>query len=744
MTITNSGGNRPPVFARTSVEVGEAVSRKKAKGGLLTIGQALLLVCALVIFLGTATAGLIYFVSDAIKRVEWQSSQIVGALRNQLTADMYHDTLRGVVYKALYASAVDNPAAAGEARSEMVEYSEAFRAAIAEQATLDLPADVRLVIASLQEPLDAYIAQATSTVDLIGRGDMKVAIEAVPSFAAAFDTLETSMANASAAIETANEGAFMAASDIVTLSAFASAAVMLLALFSAGTVWLLGRRHLSGSLSALGTSIRRLADGDLDVSVDRQQAITEIGTIAEATDAFRANAAKVALLSQEQKGFLAAAADAAGQLRAISRSQAVIEFTPEGEILTANPNFCATLGYALEEIKGRHHRMFVHADEASSPGYRELWASLARGEHATEECLRIGKGGKQVWIQASYNPILDLDGRVVKVVKYAIDITGRKRAVNELGTALARLAEGDLRSTIPTAFEGELEEVRTAFNHTIERVSGIVSQLRTTSGSLKTATGEILSGANDLADRTTKQAAAIEETLAAMEQLATTVAENATRAGSASTKALGASRTAEETVEVMKKSNEAMERISSSSSKISSIIGLIDDIAFQTNLLALNASVEAARAGDAGKGFAVVAVEVRRLAQSAARASSDVKALIEQSANEVRGGTSLVSEAAQKLNSMLDGVRESASLVKAIASASQEQSGGIAEVTTAIRQMDEITQHNAALVEETNAAIEQTEAQATELDKVVDVFLVDASPVGAPANGRSVRIGRAA
>jgi methyl-accepting chemotaxis protein len=373
-----------------------------------------------------------------------------------------------------------------------------------------------------------------------------------------------------------------------------------------------------------------------------------------------------------------------------------------------------------------------------------LWDRLARGDHSTAEYLRIGKGGKQVWIQASYNPILDLDGKVVKVVKYAIDITGRKRAVNVLGTALARLAEGDLRAAIPTAFEGELEEVRTAFNHTIQRVSSIVSQLRGTSGSLKTATGEILSGANDLADRTTKQAAAIEETLAAMEQLATTVAENATRAGSASAKAVSVSRTAEETVEVMKKSNEAMERISSSSSKISSIIGLIDDIAFQTNLLALNASVEAARAGDAGKGFAVVAVEVRRLAQSAAGASSEVKALIEQSADEVKGGTSLVSEAAQKLNSMLDGVRESALLVKAIASASQEQSGGIAEVTTAIRQMDEITQHNAALVEETNAAIEQTEAQATELDKVVDVFLVDAGPARAPADGRSFRIGRAA
>ena len=176
----------------------------------------------------------------------------------------------------------------------------------------------------------------------------------------------------------------------------------------------------------------------------------------------------------------------------------------------------------------------------------------------------------------------------------------------------------------------------------------------------------------------------------------------------------------------MTKSNTAMERISSSSAKISNIIGLIDDIAFQTNLLALNASVEAARAGDAGKGFAVVAVEVRRLAQSAASASSEVKALIEQSAGEVSSGSKLVSEATQKLVSMLEDIRESAQLTQGISDATREQSSAISEVTTAIRQMDEMTQHNAALVEETNAAIEQTESQANELDRIVEVFVVDA------------------
>jgi methyl-accepting chemotaxis protein len=171
-----------------------------------------------------------------------------------------------------------------------------------------------------------------------------------------------------------------------------------------------------------------------------------------------------------------------------------------------------------------------------------------------------------------------------------------------------------------------------------------------------------------------------------------------------------------------------MERITESSAKISNIIGMIDDIAFQTNLLALNASVEAARAGDAGKGFAVVAIEVRRLAQSAAGASSEVKALIEQSSQQVTGGSKLVSEAASKLGAMLDAARENSDLVSAIASASRAQASAIEEVTTAVRQMDEMTQHNAALVEQTNAAIEQTEAQASSLDAIVDVFSFAETP----------------
>ena len=304
-------------------------------------------------------------------------------------------------------------------------------------------------------------------------------------------------------------------------------------------------------------------------------------------------------------------------------------------------------------------------------------------------------------------------------------MAGVENGVTEIGVTLEAIAGDDLTRRVDGEFAGAFDRLKRHTNAVTDRLTEIIAQLRQTSRGVKTATGEILTGANDLSERTTKQAATIEETSAAMEQLANTVMENAKKAGSASDQARHASETAEEGGQIMSEANAAMERISSSSAKISNIIGMIDDIAFQTNLLALNASVEAARAGESGKGFAVVAVEVRRLAQSAAEASSDVKTLIEQSGQEVAGGTRLVAEAADKLGVMLEAIRSNAVEMEEIARDSRDQASAIDEVNTAVRQMDEMTQHNAALVEQTNAAIEQTEARASELDKIVDVFTLN-------------------
>jgi methyl-accepting chemotaxis protein len=301
-----------------------------------------------------------------------------------------------------------------------------------------------------------------------------------------------------------------------------------------------------------------------------------------------------------------------------------------------------------------------------------------------------------------------------------------ENGIGATAEVLASLAAADLGPRVNGDFRGAFARLRDDTNAVADKMTDVIGELSSTSRSLRTATGEILAGANDLSERTTRQAATIEETSAAMEQLARTVSDNAREADMASQQADSAAGTAGDSGTAMRRATEAMERITASSAEIAKVISMIDDIAFQTNLLALNASVEAARAGDAGKGFAVVAHEVRRLAQSAAESSSEVKSLIARSEQEVGVGAKLVESASASLEAVLSTVRKNAVAMRDIAVASRQQSGAINEVTVAVRQLDEMTQHNAALVEETNAAIEQTEAQAVALDGLISVFKLDA------------------
>ena len=298
----------------------------------------------------------------------------------------------------------------------------------------------------------------------------------------------------------------------------------------------------------------------------------------------------------------------------------------------------------------------------------------------------------------------------------------QRSLVTALSASLAQLAAGDLDCRIDQRFSGELEQLRLTFNSTVDGLAGMVEQMHANSAMLRTATREILAGSNDLADRTAKQTSTIEDTNQSVRQIGEIIEKNGALVSDATRNGEAVTSTAEDTAQALRAASDAMGKIAESAARISNIIGVIDDIAFQTNLLALNASVEAARAGEAGKGFAVVAVEVRRLAQSAASASGDVKALIEESNGYVQVGAKLVSSTGELINAMVDAATRNGTLLQGIATQSNAQASAIEAIRRAFGSLEEMTQHNAALVEETNAAIEQTEAQANDLDRLVSRF----------------------
>lgn len=206
------------------------------------------------------------------------------------------------------------------------------------------------------------------------------------------------------------------------------------------------------------------------------------------------------------------AAEDTGKLDALSRAQAVIEFTPNGEIQTANQNFLSTLGYQLSEIQGKHHSMFCDASYVNSEEYRRFWQRLASGEFVADEFLRIGKGGKRVYIQASYNPIYDMNGKVFKVVKFATDVTGRVNNVDQLAASLQALSDGDLTQTIATPFIPALEKVRTDFNAAVAKLQRALQGVAENASGIAAGAQQIRSASDDLSKRTEQQAASVEET----------------------------------------------------------------------------------------------------------------------------------------------------------------------------------------------------------------------------------------
>ncbi|ABE37465.1 PAS domain-containing methyl-accepting chemotaxis protein [Rhodopseudomonas palustris] len=295
------------------------------------------------------------------------------------------------------------------------------------------------------------------------------------------------------------------------------------------------------------------------------------------------------------------AADTAGQIAAIGKSQAVIEFDTQGIILDANDNFLAAVGFTLPEIKGRHHRIFVDPAERDGVAYQDFWAALARGQYQSAEYKRIGKGGKEIWIQASYNPIIGLDGKPYKIVKYATDITRQ---------VLTRIGNERVRGMMESVAAGAEE-----LNASVREISEAMTKSRQTT----------LDAVNEV-DSVDGQANRLNEAAQAM----------------------------------------------------SGIVELISNITGQINLLALNATIESARAGEAGRGFAVVAGEVKNLANQAKQATDRIGAEIEN----LNGISGDVVGALGKIKAAIQNVSE---YVTSTAAAVEEQSTVTGEMSSGMQ-----------------------------------------------------------
>jgi methyl-accepting chemotaxis protein len=433
--------------------------------------------------------------------------------------------------------------------------------------------------------------------------------------------------------------------------------------------------------------------------------------------------------------------DLQAMVAALHRTLAVIEFELDGTIVRANRKFLDAMGYASEaEIVGRHHSIFVEPKAVETEDYREFWKALGRGEFIARKFRRVAKDGRPVWLQTSYNPILDASGRPVRVVKFATDISASEQerfrrdaereateraqaeVVDALAEGLSRLARGDLTVVIDADLKGGYARIRDDFNSAASSLRAVMGAVRSTTEVIRGGADEIAGAADDLSRRTEQQAASLEETAAALDQITATVKRSAAGAQDAFQVASDARGEAERSGAVVREAVAAIHDIQESAGKIASIIGVIDEIAFQTNLLALNAGVEAARAGEAGKGFAVVASEVRALAQRSAEAAKEIKALISASSQQVERGVGLVDQTGAALSAIVQRVASIDGLVSEIAQSAREQSTGLGEVNAAVNQMDAVTQQNAAMVGQATAAAAQLKREAIELGELMSQF----------------------
>ncbi|MBV9886564.1 MAG: PAS domain S-box protein [Acidobacteria bacterium] len=437
------------------------------------------------------------------------------------------------------------------------------------------------------------------------------------------------------------------------------------------------------------------------------------------------------------------AADFAGQIAAIGKSQAVIEFQMDGTIVEANDNFLRTMGYMLDEIKGRHHSIFVDESYRNSSDYRDFWTKLNRGEYQAGEYKRVGKGGKEVWIQASYNPILDLNGKPFKVVKYASDITPQKAAAEELRrkvdsmlVAVSAASRGDLTQEITVSGQDAIGQMGAGLSQLLSNLRTSIGKIGQTAATLSTSSGELSSVSQQMsanAEETSSQAnvvsAAGEQVNRNLQTVATGSEEMSVSIKEIAKNATEAAKVATEAVKAAQATNVTVSKLGESSVEIGQVIKVITSIAQQTNLLALNATIEAARAGEAGKGFAVVANEVKELAKETAKATEDISRKIESIQVDTKGAveaigtiTRIITQVNDISNSIASAVEEQNATTNEMSRNVTEAARGASEIAKNIAGVAEAAQSTSHGAGDSQRAAQQLTTMSTELRELVAQF----------------------
>ncbi|MBN4079970.1 PAS domain-containing methyl-accepting chemotaxis protein [bacterium AH-315-C08] len=381
------------------------------------------------------------------------------------------------------------------------------------------------------------------------------------------------------------------------------------------------------------------------------------------------------------------AAESMAKLDAIDKSQGTIEFNMDGTVITANDNFLNVLGYTLNEAIGQHHRIFCEDSYVKSPEYKAFWEKLNRGEFNSGEYKRIGKGGKEVWIQATYNPILNLNGKVFKVVKFATDITEKKNMEVKIKSVMANVAEK------------------------AQTLAGASEELTATSQQMTT-------NATETSDQANVVSAASEEVSQNIQTVATGTEEMSASIQEIAHSATESTKTTNDAVQLAASTNKTVTKLGVSSEEVGQVVKVITSIAEQTNLLALNATIEAARAGEAGKGFAVVANEVKELANQTAKATEEISSKIQAIQTDTQSAVTAIDEISKVIGQISD-------ISNTIASAVEEQSATTNEisrnVTEASKGSQEIVENIAGVAKTAHSTSEgaaETLTAASELSKM--------------------------